>query len=139
MIHRALLGSLERFMGVLVEHYAGAFPTWLAPIQARIVPISEKVNDYAQKVRQALFEVPVVNGTAGLRVDVDVTSERMQKKIRDAQLQKIPYMLVVGEREAAEGKVAVRLRSGKDLGPMPLESFIARIKGEAESRKDVAE
>jgi len=104
-----------------------------------VIPISEKANAYAEQVRQNLFDVPVVNGTAGLRVDVDLTSERMQKKIRDAQLQKIPYMLVVGEREAAEGKVAVRLRSGKDLGAMPLETFIKRIKSEAESRKDVAE
>ena len=86
-----------------------------------------------------LFETPVVNGTAGLRIDVDTSNERMQKKIRDAQLQKIPYMLVVGEREAAEGTVAVRLRSGKDLGAMPLEQFIVRIKSEAESRKDVAD
>ena len=139
VIHRAPLGTHERFTAFLIEHYAGAFPTWLAPVQARIIPISEKVNDYAHKVRQTLFDVPVVNGTAGLRVDIDLTSERMQKKIRDAQLQKIPYMLVVGEREAAEGKVAVRLRSGKDLGPMPLETFVSRIKGEAESRKDVAE
>ena len=137
VIHRAPLGSHERFTAFLIEHYAGAFPTWLAPVQARIIPISEKVNDYAETVRRKLFEVPVVNGTAGLRVDIDLTAERMQKKIRDAQLQKIPYMLVVGEREAAEGKVAVRLRSGKDLGPMPLESFVARIKAEAESRKDV--
>ena len=90
-------------------------------------------------MRRTLFDAPVVNGTGGLRIDVDLTSERMQKKIRDAQLQKVPYMLVVGEREAAESKVAVRLRSGKDLGPMPLESFIKRIKDEAESRKDVAE
>jgi threonyl-tRNA synthetase len=139
VIHRAPLGTHERFTAFLIEHYAGAFPTWLAPLQARIIPISEKVNDYAGKVRQTLFETPVTNGTGGLRVDVDFTSERMQKKIRDAQLQKIPYMLVVGEREAAEGKVAVRLRSGKDLGPMPLEAFISRIKGEAESRKDVSE
>jgi len=139
VIHRAPLGTHERFTAFLIEHYAGAFPTWLAPVQARIIPISEKVNDYAQKVRQALFEVPVTNGTAGLRVDVDFSSERMQRKIREAQLQKIPYMLVVGEREAAEGKVAVRLRSGKDLGPIPLEAFVSRIKGEAESRKDVAE
>jgi threonyl-tRNA synthetase len=139
VIHRAPLGTHERFTAFLIEHYAGAFPTWLAPTQARIIPISEKVTDYAHKVRQALFDVPVTNGTAGLRVDVDFSSERMQKKIRDAQLQKIPYMLVVGEREAAEGKVAVRLRSGKDLGPMALETFISRIKGEAESRKDVAD
>jgi threonyl-tRNA synthetase len=139
VIHRAPLGTHERFTAFLIEHYAGAFPTWLAPIQARVIPISEKANAYAETVRQALFDVPVVNGTAGLRVDIDVTSERMQKKIRDAQLQKIPYMLVVGEREAAEGKVAVRLRSGKDLGAMPLETFVKRIKTEAESRKDVAE
>ena len=104
VIHRAPLGSHERFTAFLIEHYAGAFPVWLAPIQARIIPISEKANDYAEKVRQALFDVPVTNGTAGLRVDVDLAAERMQKKIRDAQLAKIPYMLVVGEREAAEGK-----------------------------------
>ncbi len=139
VIHRAPLGSHERFTAFLIEHYAGAFPVWLAPIQARIVPISEKANEYAHKVKDTLFDVPVVNGTAGLRVDIDESNERMQKKIRDAQLQKIPYMLVVGEREAAEGKVAVRLRSGKDLGPMALETFIARIKSEAESRRDVAD
>ena len=139
VIHRAPLGSHERFTAFLIEHYAGAFPTWLAPVQARIIPISEKANGYAEKVRTALFDVPVVNGTTGLRVDIDTSNERMQKKIRDAQLKKIPYMLVVGEREAAEGKVAVRLRSGKDLGAMPLETFIARIKKEAESRADVAD
>jgi len=139
VIHRAPLGSHERFTAFLIEHYAGAFPTWLAPVQARVIPISDKAGEYAAKVRDRLFETPVVNGTAGLRVDVDTTNERMQKKIRDAQLQKIPYMLVVGEREAAEGTVAVRLRSGKDLGAMPLEKFIERIKKEAESRQDVAE
>ncbi|HEY2010500.1 MAG TPA: threonine--tRNA ligase [Rhizomicrobium sp.] len=139
VIHRAPLGTHERFTAFLIEHYAGAFPVWLAPIQARVIPISEKVGDYAQKVLDALFQAPVVNGTAGLRVDIDTSNERMQKKIRDAQLAKIPYMLVVGEREAQEGKVAVRLRSGKDLGAMPLETFITRIKNEAESRRDVAE
>jgi threonyl-tRNA synthetase len=139
VIHRAPLGTHERFTAFLIEHFAGAFPVWLSPIQARIIPISDKAGDYAQTVLKALFDAPVVNGTAGLRVDIDTANERMQKKIRDAQLQKIPYMLVVGEREAAEGKVAVRLRSGKDLGTMPLETFIARIKGEAESRHDVAE
>jgi threonyl-tRNA synthetase len=139
MLHRAILGSLERFIGILIEHYAGAFPTWLAPVQARIIPISEKTNDYAAKVCEALKQVPIVNGIGSIRADVDYSSERMQKKIRDAQLQKIPYMLVVGEREAAEGKVAVRLRSGKDLGPMPLDTFIARLKGEAESRTDLTE
>ncbi len=139
VIHRAPLGTHERFTAFLIEHYAGAFPTWLAPIQARVIPISDKVSDYAQKVLDALFQAPVVNGTAGLRVDIDTTAERMQKKIRDAQLQKIPYMLVVGEREAAEGKVAVRLRSGKDLGAMPVEAFVERIKREAETRKETVD
>ena len=139
VIHRAPLGSHERFTAFLIEHYAGAFPTWLAPIQARVIPISEKAADYAHKVVDQLFREPVVNGTGGLRVDIDQANERMQKKIRDAQLKKIPYMLVVGEREAAEGTVAVRLRSGKDLGPLPLEAVIKRIKKEAESRMDVAD
>ncbi len=139
VIHRAPLGSHERFTAFLIEHYAGNFPTWLAPVQARVIPISDKAVDYAHKVRDTIFQAPVVNGTGGLRVDIDLGNERMQKKIRDAQLQKIPYMLVVGEREAAEGKVAVRLRSGKDLGPLPLETVIERLKKEAESRVDVAE
>ena len=139
VIHRAPLGTHERFTAFLIEHYAGAFPVWLAPIQARVIPITEKVTDYARTVVDKLFRVPVVNGTAGLRIDIDLASERMQKKIREAQLKKIPYMLVVGEREAAEGKVAVRLRSGKDLGAMPLDAFIARIRKEAESRQDVAD
>jgi len=139
VIHRAPLGSHERFTAFLIEHYAGAFPTWLAPVQARVIPISEKATEYGHTVVDRIFQTPVVNGTGGLRVDIDVANERMQKKIRDAQLQKIPYMLVVGEREAAEGKVAVRLRSGKDLGPLPLEIVIERIKKEAESRIDVAE
>lgn len=139
VIHRAPLGTHERFTAFLIEHYAGAFPVWLSPIQVRVIPITEKVTDYAIAVKDKLFQTPVVNGTGGLRVDIDLASERMQKKIRDAQLKKIPYMLVVGEREAAEGKVAVRLRSGKDLGAMPLEEFIARVRREAESRQDVAD
>ncbi len=139
MLHRAVLGSMERFIGVLIEHYAGAFPVWLAPIQARVIPISEKANAYAKSIKNTLREVAIVDTGSGLRVDIDDANERMQKKIRDAQLQKIPYMLVVGEREAAEGKVAVRLRSGKDLGAMPMETFISRIKTEAESRKDVTD
>jgi threonyl-tRNA synthetase len=139
VIHRAPLGTHERFTAFLIEHYAGAFPVWLAPIQARVIPISDKVEDYARHVLDTLFAAPVVNGTAGLRVDIDTSAERMQKKIREAQLRKIPYMLVVGEREAAEGKVAVRLRSGKDLGAMVLDTFLARITKEAESRQDVAD
>jgi threonyl-tRNA synthetase len=138
VIHRAPLGTHERFTAFLIEHYAGAFPTWLAPIQARIIPITDRVHDYAQKVRDRLFNEPVVNGTGGLRVDIDFSAERMQRKIFEAQTKKIPYMLVVGDREAEQGTVAVRLRSGKDLGPMPLDKFLARIKREAESRQDEA-
>jgi threonyl-tRNA synthetase len=136
VIHRAPLGTHERFTAFLIEHYAGAFPVWLAPIQARIIPITERINDYAQKLRERLFNEPVVNGTGGLRVDIDISNERMQRKIFDAQTSKIPYMLVVGDREAEQGTVAVRLRSGKDLGPMPVEKFLARIKHEAQSRHD---
>ena len=139
MLHRAVLGSMERFIGVLIEHYSGAFPVWLSPVQARVIPISEKANEYARQVTRTLSEVAVADSGGGLRVDIDSANERMQKKIREAQLQKIPYMLVVGEREAAEGKVAVRLRSGRDLGAMPLEDFISRIKSESESRRDVAD
>jgi threonyl-tRNA synthetase len=139
MLHRAVLGSMERFIGVLIEHYAGAFPVWLAPVQARVIPISEKANAYAEEVRSKLSEVSIPDTGGGLRVEVDTANERMQKKIRDAQLQKIPYMLVVGEREAAEGNVAVRLRSGKDLGAMPLDDFLSRIRQEAETRRDVAD
>jgi len=139
VIHRAPLGSHERFTAFLIEHYAGAFPTWLAPIQARVIPITERVAGYAEQVKTRLMDAAVVNGTGGLRADIDLSAERMQRKIREAQLKKIPYMLVVGDREAAEGKVAVRLRSGKDLGPMPLDAVIARLKRESETRQDVAE
>jgi threonyl-tRNA synthetase len=98
VLHRAPLGTHERFTAFLIEHYAGAFPVWLAPIQARVVPITDRVNEYAHKVRERLFTEPVVNGTGGLRVDIDLSNERMQRKIFEAQSQKIPYMLVVGDR-----------------------------------------
>jgi threonyl-tRNA synthetase len=137
VIHRAPLGSHERFVAFLIEHYGGAFPVWLAPVQIRIIPITDRQNDFAEKLRARIFAEPVANGTGGLRVDVDVTNERMQKKIRNAQGEKIPYMLVVGDREAESGNVAVRLRSGQDLGAMPVEALIARVKGEAESRQDL--
>jgi threonyl-tRNA synthetase len=139
VIHRAPLGSHERFTAFLIEHYAGAFPVWLAPVQARIIPITDRVADYALKVRDQLMALPVTNGTAGLRVDIDLSAERMQRKIRDAQNLKIPYMLVIGDKEAEAGTVAVRLRSGKDLGAIPLENFLGRIKREAETRHDVAD
>lgn len=123
MIHRALLGSMERFMGVLIEHYAGAFPLWLAPVQAVLIPIADRHLEYAETVSEQLKQ-------AGLRVEVDARSERMNAKIRDAQMQKIPYMLVVGDREAEAGKLAVRLRSGDDLGAIGVAAFVERLQGE---------
>jgi threonyl-tRNA synthetase len=128
MIHRALFGSMERFMGVLIEHFAGAFPTWLAPIQATLIPIADRHVEYAEKVAAQLRE-------AGVRVDVDQRSERMNAKIRDAQLQKIPYMLVVGDREAEAEQVAVRMRSGEDLGALSIEAFLERLTAEVLEHK----
>ena len=119
MIHRALLGSLERFFGVLVEHYAGAFPVWLSPVQAALIPIADRHLDYVRQVAAELKK-------AGLRVMVDDRPERMNAKIRDAQNQKIPYMLVIGDKEQEGGQVALRLRNGENPGPMPVADFIAR-------------
>jgi len=116
MIHRALFGSMERFFGVLIEHYAGAFPMWLAPVHVAVLPITDRVNDYAQTVAAQLRD-------AGLRVEVNVRSDKIGAKIRDAQLQKIPFMLVLGDREIEETKVAVRERTKGDIGAMSLEEF----------------
>ncbi len=118
MIHRALLGSMERFFGVLIEHYGGAFPVWISPVQAMVIPIADRHNDAAHGVAAQLK-------AAGLRVEVDDSSDRMNAKIRNAQLQKIPYMLVIGDREAAESTVNVRLRTGEQRGTVPLAEFIA--------------
>jgi len=126
MIHRALLGSMERFMGVLIEHFAGAFPVWLAPVQAVLIPIADRHYEYANKVAEILRE-------AGLRVDVDQRGERMNAKIRDAQNQKIPYMLVIGDREVEADSISVRLRSEENLGAMPVEGFLEQ------ARKEIAE
>lgn len=136
MIHRAILGSLERFMGILIEHHEGKFPVWLAPEQAVVIPITDDQNAYAAEVQKKLREAPVVNATGGLRVEIDTSSERMQKKILFAQQRKVPYMLVVGKKEAADGTVAVRLRDGTDLGAKPVEWVIERMKQEVESRRD---
>jgi threonyl-tRNA synthetase len=127
MIHRALLGSMERFLGTLIEHFAGAFPVWLAPVQATVIPIADRHAEYAGRVASQLRE-------AGLRVEVDDRGERMNAKIRDAQMQKVPYMLVVGDREAEAGKVAVRLRSEEDLGAMSVEAFLDRAQHEIRQR-----
>ena len=123
MVHRALLGSMERFFGVLIEHYGGAFPLWLAPVQAVVIPIADRHFDYADSVARQLRE-------AGLRVEVDRRPERMNAKIRHAQLQKVPYMLVVGDKEAEAGAAAVRLRSGDDLGALPIVTIKDRMLGE---------
>ncbi|MHB1356653.1 MAG: threonine--tRNA ligase [Anaerolineae bacterium] len=119
MVHRALLGSLERFFGVLIEHYAGAFPLWLAPIQAKVIPIADRHQAYAQEVLAALK-------AAGMRAELDESSERMNYKIRAAQVLKIPYMLVIGDREMESREVAVRLRTEQNLGAMPLDAFVTR-------------
>ncbi len=124
MVHRAMLGSMERFMGVLIEHYAGAFPVWLAPVQAVVIPIADRHLGHAEAVARRLRE-------ADLRVEVDDRQERMQAKIRDAQLQKVPYMLIVGDREVQAGGAAVRLRSGEDLGTVPLDEIAARLAAES--------
>jgi len=118
MVHRALLGSLERFFGVLVEHYGGAFPVWLAPVQAMLIPIADRHVAYAYAVAEQLQ-------AAGLRVEVDDSSERMQAKIRDAQMQKVPYMLVMGNREMEAGQVNLRMRDGNVPGAMSVDEFVA--------------
>ena len=127
MIHRALLGSMERFFAILIEHYAGAFPIWLAPVQAVLIPIADRHLDYAYEVQKKLK-------AAGLRANVDERSERMNAKIRDAQKQKVPYMLVVGDKEAESGQVALRLRSGENPGAVSVEDFINRAKREIEEK-----
>jgi threonyl-tRNA synthetase len=123
MVHRALFGSVERFFGILVEHYAGAFPVWLAPVQASILPITDKQNSYAHEVAEKLK-------AAGVRAVVDDRNEKVNLKIREAQLQKVPYMLVIGGREAEAGQVAVRHRKRGDLGPVPVEEFLKTVTGD---------
>ncbi len=123
MVHRALLGSLERFFGVLIEHYAGAFPVWLSPIQVSLIPIADRHLDYAKQVSDQLRK-------AGLRVMVDSRAERMNAKIRDAQNQKIPYMLVIGDKEVENGEVALRKRNGENPGAMAVNAFVELAKAE---------
>jgi threonyl-tRNA synthetase len=128
MVHRALLGSMERFFGVLIEHYGGAFPLWLAPVQATIIPIADRHQPYAREVAARLKG-------AGLRAEVDDSNNRMGNKIRQAQLQKVPYMLIIGDKEEQAGAVAVRQRSGEDLGALPLEEFVARALAEVAEKR----
>jgi threonyl-tRNA synthetase len=123
MVHRALMGSIERFMGVLIEHFGGAFPLWIAPVQAMLIPITDRHLDYASTVQQRLRAI-------GMRVEINQSRERMQAKIRNAQLQKVPYMLIIGDKEQAADSVSVRMRSGEDLGALPVDAFIERASAE---------
>ena len=136
VIHRAPLGSHERFTAFLIEHYAGAFPTWLAPVQIRLIPIADRHIAYAEEIRTLFETAPIETGSGGLRVDIDSGSERMQKKIRQGQLEKIPYMLVVGDQEYETRTASVRLRSGVDLGALGLDVILARLENEIQNRRD---
>jgi len=127
MIHRALFGSMERFFGVLIEHYAGAFPMWLAPLQVAVLPITDRVNEYAEKVALELRG-------AGFRVETNLKSEKIGAKIRDSQMQKVPFMLVLGDREMEQGNVAVRERAKGDVGVMSIEEFKTMARRLVDSR-----
>ena len=128
MLHRVIFGSIERFIGILTEHYAGRFPVWLAPVQVRVLSVSEKSFDYASQVAAKLK-------SSGIRMELDNSDNKIGYKIREAQLQKVPYMLVLGEKESDDGTiVTVRTREGQDLGSMPLDDFIAKVQKETAER-----
>ena len=128
MIHRVLFGSIERFIGILIEHFAGAFPAWLAPVQAIVLPITDKFNAYAAQVAEQLIQ-------AGVRVEVDHRNEKIGYKIREAQMQKIPYMLVVGEKEASSQTVSLRKRGEGDLGAVSVEQLVSDLVCEIKERR----
>ena len=123
MLHRTIFGSIERFIGILIEQYAGAFPVWLAPVQVKVLPIAERHQEYAQRVMEQLVD-------AGLRAEVDLRSEKVGYKIREAQLKKVPYMLVIGDKEMELGAVSVRDRGEGDQGSMALADFVAKVERE---------
>jgi threonyl-tRNA synthetase len=127
VIHRAPLGSHERFIGFLIEHYGGAFPVWLHPLQVKVLPITDKNVEYAKKVQVQLEKISI-------RIETDERSETLQAKIRDAQMEKVPYMLVVGDREQENNTVSVRLRTGEDLKEMPIDKFSALMAKIIESK-----
>ena len=130
MVHRAIFGSFERFIGILIEHYAGAFPTWLAPVQARVLPISQKHEEYARLVWERLR-------AARVRAELDDRNEKLGYRIRDAQVRKVPYMFVVGERERQASAVSVRHRTEEDLGAVPLDTVLADLAREIGTRAAV--
>jgi threonyl-tRNA synthetase len=127
MVHRALFGSVERFFGVLIEHYAGAFPFWLAPVQIAVLPITDRINEYAEKIASELKN-------AGFRVEANTKSDKIGAKIRDAQLNKVPFMIILGDKELEENKVAVRERTAGDIGQMTLEEFTQMVRKLKETR-----
>ena len=127
MIHRVVFGSIERFIGILIEHYAGKFPVWLSPVQVKLLPVSDKSMDYAQEVEKRLKSL-------GIRVETDTRNEKIGYKIREAQLEKLPYMLIIGDKEKEEGTVSVRMREKGDIGSMPLSEFAARVKKENDEK-----
>ena len=136
MLHRALMGSLERFFGVLIEHYAGAFPVWLAPVQVKVIPVVPEQQGYAKKVHAELAAAgPVGHPAGGLRVETDLRDERLSERIKDASAIKCPYILVVGEKEEKENTIALRERGKKEITTLPLAEFIKRIKEEIEQKK----
>ena len=128
MIHRVVFGSIERFIGIITEHFAGAFPLWLAPVQARIMTITDRSDEFAKKVQSALE-------AEGIRTEIDLRNEKIGKKIAEGRVQKIPYLLVIGDKEAENGAVAVRSREKGDEGAMSVEAFLARVKDEVKSKK----
>ena len=130
MVHRALLGSLERFFGVLIEHYGGAFPLWLAPVQAVVIPVAPAFNDYASEVKKEL-------ASAGFRVDADLSNDRMNAKIREAQTQKVPYMLILGESEQEARQVSLRTRAGDKENGIPLEDFRERMRMKVDTKAEL--
>ena len=127
MIHRVVLGSMERFLGCLIEHYAGAFPVWIAPVQAKVMSIGERHIEYARQVASAL-------SAKGFRTELDVRDEKIGYKIREAQLEKVPFMLVVGDKEQEQGAVSVRSRRKGDIGSMPVDQFVAMMEDLVQSR-----
>ena len=120
MVHRVVLGSVERFIGVITEHFAGAFPAWLSPVQVKVLPVTDRASDYADQISKALDQL-------GFRVEVDHRNEKIGKKIREATMEKVPYMLVVGDRDMEAGTVSVRTRTGEDLGAMTVAGFTAML------------
>ena len=126
MLHRVVFGSIERFIGILIEHYAGAFPTWLAPVQVKLLPIADNHKQYAEKLKSELEK-------NGIRVELDDRQEKIGYKIREAQLQKIPYMLVLGDKEVEANAVGVRSRKDGDIGQMKLQDFIEKVQKEVEN------